>query len=90
VIAKRIRGTTTVFGKPEGWDEARDGKCHGLAVRIEARGQSGQVQCVSAWEPTPTEVQILQAGGHVILTVTGMQVPVNLRVEALATEEERA
>ncbi len=86
MIPKRIRGTTRVLGQPKDWDESKDGKCAGLAVRIEPRGDG--VQCVSAWEPTPTELQILNAGGHVILTVVGGQPPVNLSVEALSIETD--
>jgi hypothetical protein len=35
----------------------------------------------SAWEPTPAELAILKAGGHVVLTVFGGQPPVMLTVE---------
>lgn len=37
--------------------------------------------CDSAWEPTPAELEMLNAGGSVVLRVVGWQVPVALYVE---------
>ena len=41
----------------------------------------------SAWEPTPAELAVLVAGGHVVLSVVGGQPPVSLDVE-ITTEKE--
>ena len=40
------------------------------------------MQCQSAWEPTPRELAILNAGGSVILSIIGGQPPVMLGAEA--------
>jgi len=75
MIPRRIRGANAQYGPPEGWDEARDGPCTKLWARKEGLTVS------TAWEPTPAELSILNAGGSVVLTVLGGQVPVHLRAE---------
>lgn len=79
MIAKRISGATKVLGPPEGWDADKDGACTKLAVRIVNDGEADIFQ--SAWEPTPDELAKLNAGGVVILSVYGAQLPVVLAVE---------
>lgn len=79
MIAKRIVGANNVLGPPKGWDPSRNGPCGHLHVRVSAAG--GALRCESAWEPTPEELRILNAGGHVILSVVGGQPPVALYVE---------
>ena len=66
----RIRGATHYLGPPAGWKPEKDGDCAHLAVRVE----DGCSQ--SAWEPTPKELEILNAGGSVMLRVAGGQPPV--------------
>jgi hypothetical protein len=75
VIPKRIENHTHVLGAPKDWDEAKDGKCARLWVRV----VEGAWQ--SAWEPTPAELEMLNAGGSVVLSVIGGQPPVALHVE---------
>lgn len=77
MIAKRIADFTHFLGAPAGW-KPENGSCVGLAVR-----QEGPVW-VSAWEPTPAELALLNAGGSVILSVYGGQPPVSLTVEEAA------
>ncbi len=81
MIPKRISGATHRLGKPNDWDAEENGDCVHLLVRIEDG-------CVcSAWEPTPDELAMLNAGGSVILSIVGGQPPVMLSVELLEGEE---
>lgn len=75
MIPRRIAGATHNLGAPAGWDPARDGHCGVLPVR------AVDGTCLSAWEPTPDELAILNAGGSVILQVVGSQPPVMLWAE---------
>lgn len=75
MIPRRISGATHVLGAPAGWDHERDGHCASLAVR------AVEGCCLSAWEPTPDELAILNAGGSVILQVVGGLPPVMLWAE---------
>ena len=80
MIARRIAGATRRLGAPIGWDDERDGRCHALSIRDVAGA------CESAWEPTPAELDILNAGGSVILRVAGGQPPVLLYAEIANAE----
>jgi hypothetical protein len=64
-----------VLKAPKNWDPRPNGRCVALAVRVEGIAFS------SAWEPTPAELEVLKAGGNVLLTVFGGQPPVILAVE---------
>lgn len=76
MIVARIRGATAVLGTPKEWDKDRHGNCTSFPVRI-ADGV-----CQSAWEPTPEELRMLNAGGFVVLSVVGGRLPpVMLTVE---------
>lgn len=80
MISKRIAGANAYPGAPLGWRPETDGHCSHLAVRVTKRGDQIQY-CQSAWEPTPAELQMLNRGGQIVLTVVGWQVPVALSVE---------
>ena len=75
MIPMRIKNATAYMGAPKGWQPEADGDCVHLAVR--------QIENVfeSAWEPTPAELTMLNAGGSVVLRVVGGQPPVMLIVE---------
>lgn len=75
MIPRRILGATHNLGAPTGWDPERDGFCGVLPIR------AAEGCCLSAWEPTPDELEILNAGGSVILQVRGGQPPVMLWAE---------
>lgn len=75
MIPVRIAGTTHTMKAPKNWDEQKDGKCVDLHVRVE------DGCCLSAWEPTPAELEMLNRGGKVVLSVVGGQPPVWLSVE---------
>jgi hypothetical protein len=71
MIVKRINGATMTFGAPH---DTEPGEVRGLPVR--------QVVCeigefyVSAWEPTPAEIQAMIDGETVKLWVRGPGHPV--------------
>jgi hypothetical protein len=81
VIVARISGATRNLGAPKGWDKDRDGVCGGLPIRDE---MNGSMPCMtSAWQPTPDELALLNAGASVHLRVVGMvHPPVMLSVGA--------
>jgi hypothetical protein len=94
-----IAGANANPGAPKDWDPARDGSCGKLPIRVTTEASNGDsghwppydgdrvVSCESAWEPTPHELELLNAGGSIILFVAGWQVPVSLRVEPAKAPE---
>lgn len=73
MLVKRIDGATKVFGAPADWKD--DGSsCVGLPVR-EVETEQGMFM-VSAWEPTPEELKLLQEGVSVLLWIRGVNHPV--------------
>ncbi len=61
MIAARIAGTTRVLGKSQGY--------LGLPVRD---GTHDDGPCMTtAWEPTPGEIEALQAGAKIKITILG-------------------
>jgi hypothetical protein len=81
---KAIAGANANPGAPSDWDAKRDGTCGRLPIRAEfydSFGQQHVKHCDSAWQPSPEELALLNAGGQVVLRVIGWQVPVSLRVE---------
>ena len=75
MIVARIAGATATLGAPKEWDAERGGNCRSLPVRVIDNVWQ------SAWEPTPEELLMLNAGGFVVLSVPGGQPPVMLTVE---------
>jgi hypothetical protein len=68
-------GQTTVLGPPPGWDNSRNGPCGGLPVMA----HGGRL--LSCWRPSAEELEMLNAGGHVVLAVVGeMHPPVSVNV----------
>jgi len=70
-----ILHANTLLQPPARWDAEKHGECQPLAVRIE-----GEV-VQSAWLPSPEELAMLNAGGHVVLTLYGLVPPAALHVE---------
>lgn len=89
MITRRIAGATNYLGAPPGWTPEKDGKCGYLAVRVSGNPRQGDGWCESAWEPTPDELAMLNAGGSVILRVIGWQPPVALYVERVTEDDAR-
>ena len=78
-IPIRIMNATRTLGAPPGWDEERNGPCVGLPIRDEE--WNGTPVMTSAWEPTAEEIQALQGGAKIELTVIGTgHPPVSLSV----------
>jgi hypothetical protein len=83
MLKKVIAGWNAAPGAPKNWNPERDGDCGALPIRVRTRTDGMVISCESAWEPTPRELEMLNAGGQVILHVAGWQVPVALYVEPL-------
>lgn len=71
MIAARIKGTTRLIGKSQGYI--------GLAVRDQFTNCTvngdGTPEMVTAWEPTPAELAALNAGAHVEVRILGTAHP---------------
>lgn len=65
MISNRINGATRVLGKSQGYI--------GLPVRDEVI--DGQHQMTTAWEPTPSELEALNNGSSVHVTILGNSHP---------------
>lgn len=80
MIPARIVGCTRALGAPPGWTPETSGDCSSLPIRDEL---CGDLPCmVSAWEPTPVEIEAILAGAKVYLRIVGtMHPPVMLYVE---------
>lgn len=72
MISRMIKGWTNKFIRED---------CFDLYVRIERDPQYGYIFC-SAWEPTPKQLEILNAGGSIVvkLVING-QPPMMLDAE---------
>ena len=66
-----------LFGKPENWNEARDGYCGLLPVFV-SKGC-----CLSVWKFSEAERARIAGGANVVLSVVGGQPPVNMTVEEI-------
>lgn len=71
---KRIEGATRTLGAPHEWDENAVGKCYGLPV-LDGTNEGLPVM-VSAWEPSPFELEQLLAGETIKLWIYGTSHPV--------------
>lgn len=71
---KRIEGATRTFGAPHDWDADALGKCRGLPVRDVL--VEGSPVMISAWEPTPAELEMLLRGESIKLWIFGTVHPV--------------
>lgn len=61
-----------VLGAPAGWDQEQL-PCDAVAI---TRSTVEGMPCVSTfWRPTPEEVEMLKAGGLVVLSVIGHTMP---------------
>lgn len=76
MIPLRIEGANVCVKAPPGMSNCRD---------LHIRNEGGV--CVSAWEPTPDELAMLNAGGSVRLWIVGGQLPVALTVQPPTSDE---
>ena len=71
MLIKMIQGATRVIGKAQGYN--------GLPIRDELINETvngEDTPCmVTAWEPTPAELEALNAGAPVLLRILGRQHP---------------
>ncbi len=65
-----IKGHTRRIGAPVNWDHSEKGICH----TIEVLDEGGWM--MSAWLPTPKELEQLNAGYPIILSIGGNRHPV--------------
>lgn len=72
MLIKQIEGFTRSFGAPP--DLTPEGVCLGLPVR-DVMTEEGNFM-VSAWEPTPEELQALLRGETIKLWIRGLTHPV--------------
>ncbi len=75
----KTREANKVFTKPKNWDDAVDGTCGDLEVRIQPFGKR-LVDFVSTWKPSQEELAQLNRGGVNELVIVGSQPPVMLQV----------
>lgn len=72
MIPGRIAGATNDLAKPKNWDDSK-GHCSTLPIRrVEFDGVPAMI---SAWQPTPDELQRLLAGESVHLIIWGVAHP---------------
>jgi hypothetical protein len=93
MLKRVIEGWNAAPGAPRGWDPKRDGDCGALPIRVHPTrafvDPSVRLEyCESAWEPTPDELRLLNAGHSLILRVAGWQVPVALYVDPVKPNTE--
>jgi len=74
MLIKRIHGADVIFGVPPDWDKATMGECMGLPVRTVKTPEGTYM--VSAWEPTPAEMQRMVDGEPLYLWIRGAVHPV--------------
>lgn len=70
-----IEGANFELGAPQGWRNERFGVCEPLSVRIDEL-EDGLQLLVSAWSPDADELERLNAGAPVVLTIVGRSHPV--------------
>lgn len=81
MIPKRIDGATRYLGAPVGWEPEKSGECSHLAI-VDTFINDGQPVMLSAWEPTPAEIEAINEGLPVYLQVCGTaHPPVNVFVD---------
>jgi hypothetical protein len=80
MIPRKIKNYTQVMLAPSNMTQT---ECKGLAVRVEPLELEAGIVFTSssAWEPTPKELEILNAGGSVVVSVVGQQPPMFIFAE---------
>lgn len=81
VLIARIEGCTRELGKSQGY----------LVLPVRDEVVDGVPYMVTAWEPTPEELKLLNAGAKIHLSILGNgHPPVKLEVAPLKQEKEDA
>lgn len=74
MLPGRIEGANAKLSQPSGWDTTTRGPVAALHVR-KANTNAGPV-IMSAWFPSIDEINAIQAGAPVIITIVGSSQPV--------------
>jgi hypothetical protein len=69
-----IKGCTRRIGATAGWDHEKDGLCHTIEVLDQEVDGHNWMQ--TAWLPTVRELEQLNAGYPIILSILGTRHPV--------------
>jgi hypothetical protein len=89
MIAKRHPRATRYLGAPAGWQPENHGDCAHLAIS-DTRHKSGNAM-ESIWEPTPAEMERLNAGAPVSLLILGeIHPPVTINVGMIPSKIDEA
>lgn len=86
MLIKMIRNAVKNWGAPSNWHPEM-GVCGALPTAYE-KGPGGAEFWVSAWEPTPEDLALLNAGGSIHLGVSANVYPVVFMRVHLETEPE--
>lgn len=62
-----------VIGKPRDWQDELDGECAAIYVAPSVDTLTGMTELHSVYKPTQAEIDALQAGGVLRLTICGMK-----------------
>lgn len=75
------RGATNNFQKPENWNDATDGRCGDLQVRMGLFGEREIISLTSTWKPDLRDLDLLNEGGVIeIMLLTPTQPPMSVAV----------
>ena len=76
--AKQFQGQNRLLNPPQSWDEKGNGECVGLPIFTD--GQS----CVSVWQPTAEEIELISSGKPICVRVFSgsVQPPISVGVTA--------
>lgn len=89
MLPGRIPNATRYLGAPPDWSEDQHGICGSLAIKDQP-GEGGVNHMISAWEPTPEELQRIAAGAPVLLWIVGSVHPPVMMTVGRAPEEAAA
>ena len=70
----KLDDETRPIGKPVDWDEDIHGECLTLSVH-DTNEETGN-RMISGWKPSEGELEVLNQGGHVWLSIMGRVHPV--------------
>lgn len=70
-----LSDATRSLGKPDDWNEERDGPCETLDI-FDNIDELGRNQMISAWKPTDDELKRLNDGHFAYLHIYGTRHPV--------------
>lgn len=74
MIPARVEGATRWLGAPRDWRPEENGDCSHLAIRDDFL-DGGMPVMISAWEPTPAEIQKIIEGKPIYLQICGSAHP---------------